>query len=135
MELRTYYRISLLFVPFVLAISYLVIWPNPAFWVVAFAGPQYIIFCLLAYIVIGKIKSDQHLLVVLYCAPLLFVPIEFIGEALIFGSGDEHIPFKAAQTFFELAKIVILIGYPVVLFVDLLRVIAQWAGLVKSFQF
>lgn len=131
MELRTYYRISLLFVPILLALSFFVPLLNPLFWVAAFAGPQYIVFSLLAYVMIGKIRNDRLLKLTLYIAPLLFIPIEFLGIALI-GTGDPHIPFNTERNFVEITELVILIGYPVILFVDLARLVAQSAGVVKT---
>ncbi len=130
MELRTYYRMSLLLMPVLLALSFFVPLLNPLFWVAAYAGPQYIVFSVLAFVMIGKIRNDQLLKVILYIAPLLFVPIEFLGIALI-GTGDPHIPFEAAETLWDITKLVILMGYPVILFVDLTRLFAQSVGVIK----
>ena len=135
MKLRTYYRICLLLVPVVLAIAAISAVRIPglsfAYWAMAYAGLQYAVFSIVAFVVIGRIKEDQNLLYIVYCAPILFLPIEFVGFALNFGSGDEHIPFRATQEFLGLAPFVLVLGYVVVITVELVRVLAQWLGVVE----
>ena len=106
-------------------------WQGPAelFWV--FAGPQYIVFSSLTFLLIGMVKSERNLWLLSYCAPIIFLFFWVPGLVIEFGPPSTTDDFVALGGW---SSVVLMVGYVVAFSVDIIRVLLQWAGIVKPLR-
>lgn len=99
-----------------------------------FGGIQYLVFALVVFVMLGRMKSLRSRLVLLWMSPVLFIPIQFIGWVV-----RQYIErflnpelVLSWESIYPMITFTLILGYGYVILVAAVFALGRWGRLIAA---